>query len=174
MKKRALLAVLAAGAAIMLLAATSPLWRGTGIGLDGPAPDFRLPKLEGGLSTLSDFSGRVVLLDFWATWCKDCREEMPALERLHRKLKDRGFSIVAISLDEDGRRSVAPFVSRHGLTYPVLLSDRKTPIAYRVRGLPTAYLLDQKGMVIRRYVGLIEPDILENDILELLERRKTR
>lgn len=174
MKKRALLAVLAVGGAVMLLAATSPLRRGTGIVLGGPAPDFSLPKLEGGLSALSDFSGRVVLLDFWATWCTDCREEMPALDRLHRKLKDKGFSVVAVSLDEDGRRSAAPFVSRYGLTYPVLLADRKTPIAYRVRGLPTAYLIDQKGTVIRRYIGVIEPDILENDILELLERRKTK
>lgn len=172
MRKGVLFIALAAGAAVMLLAATSPLWRKTGIALNAPAPDFRLPKLEGGISSLADFSGRVVLLDFWATWCKDCREEMPTLDRLHRQLKDRGFSVVAISLDEDGRRAVAPLVSRHDLTYPVLLADRNISIAYRVRGLPTAFLLDQKGVVIRRYVGVIEPDMLENDILMLLERRK--
>lgn len=172
--KRAFLILLAAGSAAVVLSAVAPLRRGAVVALNAPAPAFRLPKLGGGLASLSDFSGQVVLINFWATWCADCRREMPALEKLYRRLKGRGFSVAAVCLDQDGRRSAAPFVSRNGLTHPVLLGDGRTADAYGVRGLPTSYLLDQSGIAVRRYIGAVEPDVLENDILALLERRKNR
>lgn len=172
MKPR-LLAALAAAGLMIIIAATLPLGRNGSVAQGSPAPAFQLAGLSGGLSSLSDFSGRVVLLDFWATWCEDCRKEMPMLQSLHRRLEGRGFTVVAVSLDEDGRKVVAPFVSRHGLTYPVLLADDKVKAAYRIYGLPTAYLLDREGTVIARYIGVIESAALENDILKLLERRKT-
>lgn len=173
MSKKVLLFFLVVGALAALLAAGLPLRRSSAA-LNARAPDFRLAGLGGGLASLSDFSGQVVLLNFWATWCRDCRQEMPALETLYRRLKDRGFSVVAVSLDQDGRKSVAPFVSKLQLTYPVLLVDKKTPSAYGVYGLPTSYLIDPDGTIVRRYVGPVEPEALENDILDLLgKRRKT-
>jgi peroxiredoxin len=171
--KKILLAALAGGALLLLLLATAPLRQGPGVEAGQKAPDFTLARLQGGLASLSDYSGKVVLINFWATWCKDCRREMPELDALFQKLKDRGFVVLAISMDEEGRKVVAPFIEKHGPTYPILLADRPTPAAYRIYGLPTSYLLDGKGVVVRRYVGPVKPEALENDILALLDRRNT-
>lgn len=156
---------------MVLLATALPLRRSTAA-LNAPAPDFRLAALDGGLVSLADFSGRIVLLNFWATWCLDCRREAPALEALHRGYKGEGFSVLAVSLDQDGRKTLGAFVAEHKLTYPVLLADKKTPLAYGVYGLPTSYLVDGGGVVVRRYVGSVDPNVLENDILDLLHKRR--
>ena len=93
-----------------------------------PAKDFRVSAPDNRPLTLADFKGKVVFLNFWATWCKPCEEEMPGMERLYQKYKDKGLVVLAISEDADGAGAVAPFVKKHGLTFPVGL-DPKMSVA---------------------------------------------
>lgn len=134
------------------------------------APDFSLAALSGPPAALSAQKGRVVLLNFWATWCDSCRQELPALEELSRRRDASRFVILAVSVDEDAAK-VPPFVKAHGLTFPVLYADPKTMNAYRVRGLPTSFLIAPDGTIERRYVGPLDPAAVENDIVSLLNRR---
>lgn len=110
------------------------------------APDFTVPGLAGQPLRLSDFKGQVVFLNFWATWCPPCKEEMPSMERLYRRFKARGFTILAISIDTKGAEVVAPFVKTFGLTFPVGL-DPGMEVANRftLRALPTTVLIDRQG-----------------------------
>ncbi|MEK7388740.1 MAG: TlpA disulfide reductase family protein [Elusimicrobiota bacterium] len=134
------------------------------------AAEFNLPDLSGKLTALSSFRGKPVLVNFWATWCDSCREEMPDLEALHRRRSPEGFILLGLSIDEDASK-VPPFVQKFGLTFPVLFSDKKTSQSYAVRGLPTAFLIDAEGRVARRWVGPLDARAVENDILALLNRR---
>ena len=111
------------------------------------AEDFTLPMPNGGSFRLSEQRGKVVLVNFWATWCPPCLEEMPAMERLWRRHKDAGFVLVAISLDADPKK-VPPFVSARRFSFPVAL-DPKMGVAeqYGVRALPSSFMLDREGTV---------------------------
>lgn len=117
------------------------------------APDFSLPTLEGRAVTLSALRGQVVLLNFWATWCPPCREEMPSIERLHRELGDQGLVVLAVDVDESPRL-VAKFMKDFGLSFPALL-DARSEVAsrYGVGGLPTTWLIDRRGRVVGGAVG---------------------
>jgi peroxiredoxin len=154
----------------LILMALGPLFKPNVVQLDAPAPEFKLSALKGGLVSLSDHRGKVVLLNFWATWCPGCVDELPALEKVYRSLSKDGFTILAVSLDEK-RSAVSPYIAKLGLTFPVLMGDSRVPGVYRVGGLPISYLLDQNGVVVKRYAGVIDPSSLENDILGLLQRR---
>lgn len=135
------------------------------------APDFSLADLSGKLVSLSQQRGKPVLVNFWATWCDACKEETPALERLHSRLGNAGLVILGVSMDEDALKAVPPFARAHGLTFPLLIADRKAVADYQVRGLPTSYLIDSDGRVVRRWVGPLDAQAVENDILALLKRR---
>jgi peroxiredoxin len=117
------------------------------------AIDFTVPDLTGSPLRLADFKGKVVLLNFWATWCPPCKEEMPSMERLYRRYKEHGFTIVAISIDTN-TAAVAPFVKRFKLTFPIGL-DPKTTVAnqYSVRALPATFLIDRRGTVAAVAIG---------------------
>ena len=160
------------GGMALLGAALVPLARPKVVQPGSPAPAFKLAKLDGGLATLDDWRGQVVLLNFWATWCPGCVEELPALDKLYRANGKDGFSVVAVSLDEKGRSEVSPFVKKLGLSFPILLADSRVAAAYRVLGLPTTYLVDRSGVIVKRYSGVVDPAVLENDILAQLQRRK--
>lgn len=124
-----------------------------------PAPAFQLPSLQGeSVVEMGELQGRVVLLNFWATWCKPCEEEMPAMEALHAELPDDGFELVAISVDES-RADVEAFRERLGLTFPVLL-DPGQDVArlYHTTGFPESFLVDGEGKIVERYVGPREWD----------------
>jgi len=118
------------------------------------APDFTLPRLSGGTIRLADFRGKVVLLNFWATWCVPCRMEMPALEALYQRHKDAGLAVLAINMDTLSTAGVEAFVQEVMVTFPVAL-DPSWSIArgYRVLGLPTTYFIDRAGDVVVREVG---------------------
>ena len=117
------------------------------------AEDFRLPLAEGGKFRLADQRGKVVMINFWATWCPPCREEMPAMERLWQLHKDQGFVIVAVSLDADPA-VVKPFVDQYKLTFPVAL-DPKMDLgnAYGVRALPSSFIVDTQGYLAALALG---------------------
>jgi len=119
-----------------------------------PAPDFTLKDLEGHPHHLSDFRGKIVFLNVWATWCAPCRMEMPSMEQLHRRLKGRDFVMLAVSEDEDGSTSVRPFVDEMHLTFPVLIdSDGIVPPRYGVTGYPETFVIDRGGRVVQHTIG---------------------
>ena len=128
-------------------------------GLDGVspsvvAPGLRLQALDGTERDLSDLRGKVVLVNFWATWCMPCVREMPSLERLYRERRDRGFLVLAVNVAEPKRRLQA-YVERQGLSFPVLLDpDSRAFHAWGVKAIPTSLLVDTAGRV--RYRGLGE------------------
>ncbi len=119
-----------------------------------PAPAFSLPILGGKTSlSLGSLRGKVVLLNFWATWCKPCEDEMPAMESLYRALGSQDFELIAISVDDD-RQAVEEFTSRMGLTFPVLLDpEKRVSDAYQSDRFPESYLIDREGVLVARYIG---------------------
>ena len=119
------------------------------------APDFRLQDMDENNFSIKDFRGKVVLVNFWATWCPPCRREMPSLERLYQKLKDKDFIVLAINQFEDPDHVFA-YTGQLGTdpTFPILFDrDSKIAEAYKVAGLPTTYLLDKQGKIRYRAVG---------------------
>jgi peroxiredoxin len=122
-----------------------------------PAPDFSLPDLNGTVHSLSALRGRVVFLNLWTTWCPPCRMEMPAMERLYRRFRDRDFVILAVSEDEEGASAVAPFVAELGITFPVLLDpEGRLSTRYGVTGYPETFIIDRNGHVVEHVIGPAE------------------
>ena len=127
--------------------------------LRADAPDVMLKALDGQNHSLTQHTGKLVLVNFWATWCLPCVREMPSIERLYAKYKPRGLEIVAISLDQGNEDDVREFVAKYKLTFPIVLDpDHKAKALYKVRGLPTTYLVDRKGQVAGYGVGPREWD----------------
>ncbi|MGH8057753.1 MAG: peroxiredoxin family protein, partial [Candidatus Entotheonellia bacterium] len=118
------------------------------------APDFVLPDVEGRSVRLRELRGKLVLLNFWATWCAPCRIEMPSMERLYQTFKKAEFALLAVSIDRQGTQMVRPFVEELKLTFPILL-DQTMEVSrqYGLRGLPTTYLIDPEGRLIGAAVG---------------------
>ncbi|MXX09986.1 MAG: TlpA family protein disulfide reductase [Nitrospira sp. SB0677_bin_15] len=118
------------------------------------APDFQLIDLQGNWQALPDYRGKVVLLNFWATWCGPCRVEMPSMEHVYQDLKNEGFAILAISSDPQGSIVTRPFVEAQGLTFPILHdSDYQVSGSYGVRTLPMSFLIDRNGTLTQRVFG---------------------
>jgi cytochrome c biogenesis protein CcmG, thiol:disulfide interchange protein DsbE len=126
------------------------------------APGFRLPSLAGGEVDLASQRGKVVVLNFWATWCPPCVAEMPSLERLHRSLSAEGVAVVTVSTDED-EAELRRFVAQRSLTLPVLKDPggRVAAGQYRTTGYPETFVLDRKGRVLQHVVGPAEWDSAE-------------
>ena len=122
-------------------------------------PDFRLPSLTGGETALGSYRGKVVVLNFWATWCPPCVAEMPSLERLHRTLGPEGLAVVTVSTDAD-HDVLREFVTRHGLTLPVLLDPggEVASGAYRTTGFPETFVIDRAGALVSHTLGPAEWD----------------
>lgn len=121
------------------------------------APNFRLPSLTGEEYSLASLKGKVVFLNFWATWCAPCKAEMPSMEVLYQEFKEENFEILAISNDIDGDRSVRPFVEALNLSYPILLDpDYRVDNKYLVRSVPTSFLIDKKGVITHRIIGSLD------------------
>ena len=143
----AFLAVALGGVAALQVAQRSPR---TGY----PAPDFALPDLAGTTHRLSDYRGKIVFVNLWATWCPPCREEMPGMQRLSQQLAGRDFVMLAIAEDEGGAAAVGPFVAQLGLTFPVLLDpDARLSPRFGVTGYPETFILDRNGNVVNHIIG---------------------
>jgi peroxiredoxin len=149
------LAVGAAAAFAMLSGSGSP----APVGRGSVAPEFTLERLAGGAPvSLSDLRGRVVLVNFWATWCQPCEDEMPAMERLYRALRAEGFELLAISVDQDAD-AVGRFRERLALSFPILLDpEKRVARAYLTFRFPESLLIDQDGVILERYIGAKEWD----------------
>jgi len=132
------------------------------------APDFNLENLRGGDTGLADYKGKVVLLNFWATWCMPCRAEMPSMETLWKKYKEQGFVILAISIDEGSKKRVEKFIEIFDLSFPVLLDpESKVNDLYKVSNMPTSFLIDRNGKIISRIVG--SDDWASEEAIQLVE-----
>ncbi len=118
------------------------------------APDFTLPLMNGGNVSLSDYRGKVVLLNIWATWCNPCREEMPSMNQFYQNMKGKPFEILAASIDTRGSTDVEPFVKQLGLTFPVLLdSNKQVNGMYQATGVPESFIIDKNGIVRDHILG---------------------
>lgn len=136
------------------------------------APEFRLLDMNGRFVALSDMQGKVVLLNFWATWCGPCRVEMPSMEALYQSYRDKGLEILAVSVDEQGPAVTRPFQEDRGLTFPILHDrDYQVGLLYGARSLPMTYIIDRKGTIRERVFGSREWDTPQarQSILKILE-----
>ena len=117
------------------------------------APDFSLPDLDGKMHRLSDYRGKVVFLNFWATWCEPCKEEMPSMEALHRRLSDKPFVILAVSVDKE-RKDIEKFLEEYNITF-LILHDRSGKIKelYKTTGVPETFIIDQNGIIAEKVWG---------------------
>jgi peroxiredoxin len=134
------------------------------------APDFALPLITNEKDTLklSDLKGKVVILDFWATWCRPCRMEIPSFIDLYKTYKDSGFVMVGIAIDKVEK--VKKFYKRFKLNYPVVMSNKKLELAYGgISGIPTTFVLDKSGRIYKKYVGYRPKSTFEEDIKKLLK-----
>lgn len=133
-----------------------------------PAPAFALKDIAGKPLALADYRGKVVLLDFWATWCVPCRVELPHFIELQKKYASRGFSMIGISMDDEPGL-VAPFVKKYGMTYPVVIGDAALGDKYgSILGLPVAIIIDRNGVIRHRYDGITSAQTFEKDVVALL------
>jgi len=133
------------------------------------APEFSLPELSGQTLVLSAYRGKVVVLDFWATWCDPCREEIPHLVDLQNKYRDQGLQIIGISMD-DGPEPVRDFYQRYRMNYPVALGNAKIGELYGgVLGLPIAFLIGRDGRIAAKHIGATDLSVLEREIKALLQ-----
>jgi thiol-disulfide isomerase/thioredoxin len=131
------------------------------------APPFLLRDINGKIVSTADWKGKVVILNFWATWCPPCREEIPELIRLQEKYKDK-LLIVGASEDEDGPQKVLQFVQQHGMNYPVVMATKELIDNYGgVPALPTSFIIDSQGRVVMKHTGLYEYDVYEREIRAL-------
>ncbi len=135
---------------------------------DARAADFSLQDMGGKNVKLSDYKGKVVLLDFWATWCPPCRASIPGLEKIHKTYKDKGLVILAVSLDEGGWDEVKSFIADSGITYTVLKGTDDVSEQYQVRSIPMILILDKEGRITKRYLGFGNEEDLEKDIKAVL------
>jgi peroxiredoxin len=118
------------------------------------APDFQLPALAGGDQSLASYRGKAVILNFWATWCEPCRQEMPSLEALYQRYKDRGLVVVGVSVDEDEWDSIREFLKLVPVTFPILLDkEQKVTELYETFRIPETYFINPQGEVAGKVVG---------------------
>ncbi|HET9253449.1 MAG TPA: TlpA disulfide reductase family protein [Candidatus Eisenbacteria bacterium] len=138
------------------------------------APAFALPNLEGKTVRNTDLQGKVVLLNFWATWCPPCRDEVPDFVRLQSKYRDQGLEIVGLSLDHGGAQDVRPFADEYNVNYTMLIASQETADAFGgIQGVPTTFVLDRKGTIVKRFVGRAPAEAFEEAIRPLLAQPAT-
>jgi peroxiredoxin len=142
--------------------------QGSAIEIGKDAPDFSLPDLNGKAVNLSDFKGKVVILDFFASWCPPCRQEIPDFIELQKSYGDKGFAMVGVALVAAGEAK--EFADKAGINYPVLIDDGKVSAIYGpIRSIPTTFVLDKSGRIVKLYIGFRPKETFENDIKELLK-----
>ena len=136
------------------------------------APDFKVKDVFGKrVVDLSELRGKVVVLDFWATWCPPCRAEIPHFIQMAIRLKSKGVRFVGVSVDQGGARVVRAFASQWKINYPVLVDPGDLAFKYgQIHEIPTTFLIGEKGVILKRYVGYHDPSEFEADILSALRQ----
>ncbi len=138
----------------------------------GPAPDFRVQDLQGNILSLADFRGKVVFLNFWATWCPPCREEIPDFSDAFTQNKSKGLMIIGLSVDEMSPEELTSFAVRNKITYPVAFATSKISEDYKPgQFIPTTFVIDKQGRIRHKQVGLMEKQMLTS-IFEKLSKEQ--
>ena len=136
------------------------------------APEWQLKDPDGQAIKLSDFKGKVVILDFWATWCPPCRAEIPEFIALQKQYAAQGLTVVGVSLDTDGAAVVKSFMKRNGMNYPVVIGDDKIAGDYGgISAIPTTFVLDRTGNIVSSHQGFASQVVFESEIRPLLEQK---
>ena len=140
-----------------------------------PAPAFVVEMLEGEDKALGDLPGKVVLVDFWATWCEPCLETMPRLQELYSAYSAKGFDVWGVSIDEDKDRveKIKKMVEKLNVSYPIFVDAKQTPAwhQFKVKAIPAMYLLDGESQIVAQWVGKIDYDEVEQEVLRRLKKR---
>lgn len=136
------------------------------------APEWQLKDPDGQPVALSDFKGKVVILDFWATWCPPCRAEIPEFIALQKQYAAQGLTVVGVSLDTDGAAVVKSFMKRNGMNYPVVIGDDKIAADYGgISAIPTTFVLDRTGNIVTSHQGFASQVVFESEIRPLLGQK---
>jgi peroxiredoxin len=142
-----------------------------------PAPGFSLISADGTRINLADYRGKVVLLDFWATWCGGCKLEIPWYMEFDEKYRQKGLAVIGVSMDEDGWKSVRPFLAQKrdpetggntAMKYPVVIGSEALGKQYNLTNMPMTLLIDKEGKIALSHTGVVNKDAFEGDILQLL------
>lgn len=134
-----------------------------------PAPDFVLKDANGAAVKLSDYKGKVVLLNFWATWCGPCKVEIPWFIEFQQQYKDKGFEVLGVAMDDEGWQAVKPYLTERKVNYRVLLgNDSVTQLYGGVDSLPTTFVIDKEGRIASAHVGLVAKNEYLDEIESLL------
>ena len=136
----------------------------------GQMPEFSLPSaLDGKVVKSNDYKGKVLLITFFATWCPPCRQEVPTLIKLQNEYGEKGFSVIGFSVDEKGPKVVVKMIKKDKINYPILMAKGKTARDFGgVVGIPTSFLIDKQGEIVKRYPGYVPKSLLEKDIIKYL------
>jgi peroxiredoxin len=138
----------------------------------GPAPAWELKDVDGKTVKLSDYKGKVVVLDFWATWCPPCRKEIPGFVALQKQYGGQGLVVVGVSLDEDGPAVVKKFMKANAVNYPVVMGTEAVTAAYGgVSSIPTTFVIGRDGTIVSKHVGFAPQSKFEQEILPLLKAK---
>ena len=136
------------------------------------APNFSLKSADGKTYQLSQLKGKVVIVNFWATWCGPCRREIPDFIEAYKKYKNQGLEIIGVSVDEDGWTKVKPFVTENKINYPVVLMDSKIVSDYgNFNAIPTTFVVDKNGNIVDTHTGVMTMSQLESKIQPLLKSK---
>jgi peroxiredoxin len=150
-------------------AAGAPAISGPGAAEGAMAPEFKLPDIDGRSVSLSDFKGKVVVVNFWATWCPPCRAEVPDFVRMQAKYRDRGLQFVGLSIDAGGAHDVRPFAQENDINYPMLIANDEVAREYGgIVGIPTSFVIDRHGKIVKRFEGYTDPKVWESTLESLL------
>jgi thiol-disulfide isomerase/thioredoxin len=134
-----------------------------------PAPSWQLQDLNGKTVHSSDFKGKVVILDFWATWCPPCRAEIPGLVALQKQYGNQGLAVIGASVDEGGADMVGEAAQKLGINYPIVLADDNVQRAFGgITAIPATFIIDREGRIVKSHLGLVDKDEFENEIKPLL------
>lgn len=135
-----------------------------------PAQDFSLADLDGNVHTLSDYEGQVVIINFWATWCRPCRSEMPALQAVYEEYQDEGLVLLAVNQDESPS-TISSFIAEYGLSFPILLDDTlQVSRQYEIEAYPSTFFIDRRGRIRNsEFGGPMTKSFIESQVLGLLE-----
>lgn len=138
------------------------------------APDFTLTDANGAPVRLSGYKGRVVLLDFWATWCTGCKVEIPWYMAFQKKYARQGLTAIGVAMDDDGWQKVKPYLEMHPINYPIVLGNPDLTKPYQITNLPVTLLIDREGKIADAHIGMVVKDTWEKEIQLLLMEKRSK